>query len=346
MIYALQGLRVLLCILVFLFHMNSASGSNFILFEGFGTLAVSYFFILSGFVHMYSYKEESTFDENKNKTIKRIISNYPLHWICLIPMIILRRKSLSFSLDSLFRVFINASLIQAWIPNKEVCLDFNGASWFLADIVFMIFMTIPLCKLANKIKSRKGIIFAFIGIQLIEILLSCIFNGKDPEHVLYFNPMIRLLDYFAGIITAKFVKNYGREFRTKHILETVCFLIIFFMTALYSFIPESFAHAGTIYLFTGCFTIFCFSTQNGWISKILTINLFKKLSKGTMYFYMVHQVVNFYFVGFLLHFKKAVNYGMHYTVVGGGSIVAAYVLYKLFSIINNKKSKKIIQRIN
>ena len=318
MIYALQGLRVLLCALVFLFHMNSSSGSDLLLFKGFGTLAVSYFFILSGFVHMYSYKENASIQDNRNKTIRRIISNYPLHWICLFPMILLRRKTLSLSIESVFRIFINAALLQAWIPNKEICLDFNGASWFLADIIFMLLMTIPLCKSANKINSKTGLLLTILLIQIIELSLSLVFYGKDPEHVLYFNPVIRIFDYFAGIITAKFVKLYGKSFKVKHILESFCLGIIFVMGVAYNFIPETLAHAGTVYLLIGCFTIFCLSTQNGWLSKLLSINVFKNLSKGTMYFYMVHQVVNFYFVWFLLHFKKTVNHGVHYTVVGGG----------------------------
>ena len=131
MIYSLQGLRVLLIFLVFLFHMNSSSGSEFLLFKGFGSLAVSYFFILSGFVHMFTFREEASFEENKKKTIHRIVRNYPLHWICLFLMILLRRKTLSLSLSSFFRIFVNASLLQSWIPKKNICLDFNSPSWFL-----------------------------------------------------------------------------------------------------------------------------------------------------------------------------------------------------------------------
>ena len=116
--------------------------------------------------------------------------------------------------------------------------------------------------------------------------------------------------------------------------------MVFVIATAYNFLPNSFVNCGTVYLLIGCFTIYCFSTQNGYLSKVLSMNFFKKLSKGTMYFYMIHEVVNFYFLGFLLHFEKSVNYGIYYTVVGVGSLVAAFVLYKIFQIWNRKQAHK------
>lgn len=320
MIYSLQGFRVLLCLLVFLFHINSQVATNIELFSGFGTLAVSYFFILSGFVHYISYKPGATFTENKQKTIKRIINNYPLHWICLILMIPLKHSDLALNFKTVERILINASLLQSWIPIQKVCLDFNGASWFLSDMIFMLVMTVPLCKLSNKIKSAKSLLLAILGIQFIELIFSVLLFGEDSQRILYFNPLIRLLDYFAGIVVAKIFKRYGKEFALNNIYELFTIILIIVLSFIYKYIPKSFTNAGTLYLIPACFSIFILSTQNGFISRFFSQKFLVGISKGTMYFYMVHQVVNINFKGVLLHLNKSINTLSYYTLVGGGQL--------------------------
>lgn len=318
MIYSLQGFRVILCALVFLFHVNSQVEPQNPLFYGFGTLAVSYFFVLSGFVHGITFDDSKTFEDNKKKTLSRIFSNYPLHWICLFLMIPLKLKDCGINFDFIKRFFINVSLLQAWLPFEKYNLDFNGASWFLSDIVFMLLMTVPLCKLANKIKKLKTLFLSILGIQSIEIFLSILLCGKDSNRILYFNPLIRILDYFAGILVANLVKNYGKEFKFKNIYESFVIILIFILSFIYNYIPNSFTSSGTLYLIPACFSIYILSTQNGFVSKIFSNRNLVNLSKGTMYFYMIHQVVNIYCKAVSLHLRKVINAPLYYTVVGGG----------------------------
>lgn len=340
MIYSLQGFRVLLCALIFLFHVNSQVEIQIPLFYGIGTLAVSYFFVLSGFVHGLTFDESKTFEDNRKKILSRIFSNYPLHWICLFLMIPLKFKASGINFDFITRFFVNASLLQAWLPFEKYNLDFNGASWFLSDIVFMLLMTVPLCKLTNKIKSLKILFLSILGIQCIEIFLSILFCDKDSNRILYYNPLIRLMDYFAGILVANFVKNYGREIRLKNIYESFVIILIVVLSFIYNYIPKSFTNAGTLYLLPACFSIYILSTQNGFISKFFCNRIFVNLAKGTMYFYMIHQVVNIYFKAVILHLRRAIPSYLCYTVVGGGSILAAFILYKVFNLIKNRRLQK------
>ena len=341
MINSLQGLRILLCILVFLFHVNSQVDTNIELFSGFGTLAVSYFFILSGFVHYISFKPEATFEENKRKTFNRIKGNYPLHWICLIMMIPLKHSGLSLDFKTVGRILINASLIQSWIPIEKICLDFNSPSWFLCDIIFMILLTVPLCKLVNKVEGKNKLLLCILGIQVLQIFLSFILIDKDKERVLYFNPLIRMFDYFAGIIIGKYWKEHEKSLMAKNILEIFVIILIFIMSYIYRFIPVSFSNAGTIYLIPGCLTVYVISFQLGFISKFLSKNFFVQLSKCSMYFYMIHQVVNINFKGMLLHLRISINPFAYYMVVFVGAITMTFILYKIFKLFMNKNRTEI-----
>lgn len=331
MIDSLNGLRVLLCLMVFVFHVNSQVDAQVVFFRGFGALPVAYFFILSGFVHMYTFNDSMTNDQYKKKTISRIIKNYPIHWLCLFLMIPLKLSGLALNLESIFRLLVNFLLLQSWIPNQDIALDFNGVSWFLSDMIFMIALTVPLCKFVNKISDKRKLFLSIVIIQVIEIILSSLIriyaNGnKNITSIVYFSPLIRILDYLSGIVAAKIFRISQKEYKHKTLIQVCCLLYIILATGLYTYLPESFARAGTLYLIPGTFTIWVLASQHGLVSKFFERKTMVNLSKGTMQFFMVHQVVNINIKAILLHTRKDMNSLIYYTIVVGGGCRSTYFI--------------------
>ena len=112
----LTSLRFLFILLIFFHHF----GLN----ERWGVMAVTFFFVLSGFCMTIGYKEVVTKRgfSYRDFLIKRAIKFYPLHWICLFVYLVLLR----FHIDNWGILGLNFTLFQSFIPIRDVYFSFNA----------------------------------------------------------------------------------------------------------------------------------------------------------------------------------------------------------------------------
>lgn len=82
----LNTLRFIFMVMIFFHHMNNAT-----MFPPGGAIAVTFFFVLSGFVMTVGYRDKILQPGFSYKTyiIKRMTKFYPLHWLVLGVMICL-----------------------------------------------------------------------------------------------------------------------------------------------------------------------------------------------------------------------------------------------------------------
>lgn len=180
---------------IFLHHVN--------LYDGAGYMAVTFFFILSGFSLTLGYNHSiSSCEFSYSKFLKRRFSRlFPLHWLCLIislPLSIVGFKSFGVFLSTFI---LNASLLQSFVPIKEIFFSFNWVSWFLCPILFFAIMFPYLLRVMKKASTMTiliGSIFLLSTYLVVIILIP-----KDYYHaILYINPVTRLLDFILGIAIA------------------------------------------------------------------------------------------------------------------------------------------------
>ena len=147
---SLQGLRAVAFINIFLLHM-STWGVRYIISSA--TWAVSFFFILSGFLYGCREKNEPKIESWKpdlKKTFYRTNKLYPLYiasLLMLIPISGLVQSAISQDWNQvkyiLFGWYLkDILLIQSWIPVDYYCL--NGASWYLSTLVFLLLCLNPI----------------------------------------------------------------------------------------------------------------------------------------------------------------------------------------------------------
>lgn len=155
---SLTSLRVIGMILVFTVH-----GSFEIVFksydlglaylEGVGTsgqTAVSFFFVLSGFVLTWTWREKDT---ARTFWRRRVVRVFPNHVVALVLTVILI-ASLT-QLPRLFPLLTQLLLIQSWFPSSEFTDVGNSATWSLSvDIGFYALFPL-LLPLVRRIK-RSG----------------------------------------------------------------------------------------------------------------------------------------------------------------------------------------------
>jgi len=175
----------------------------------FGSVAVQFFFILSGFIFFMFYKKKI---ENKkinfnNFLILRLSRLYPLHLLTLFAMLIFQK--LYFSLNNEFFVYhandlknfiLHLFLIQEW--GFEIAWAYNAPAWSISVELFLYisFFIFSLFYIKNLFQSFLSIIIVFF--------LYCLIYSKISGSTLGLSSISLglLLFYYGGFIYYLFLK--------------------------------------------------------------------------------------------------------------------------------------------
>lgn len=194
MIKSLTSLRGIFILFIFFHHCLE-------LYPGGGSMAVAFFFILSGFSLTLGYRDKIVGGEfnYRQYLLRRCIKFYPLHWMCLVASVPLVITSLSFADMPVF--LLNAALLQTFVPVKDIYFSFNAVSWYLADTLFFALLFPFLFTYINKLSAKGITLFAVIMVVLYTTVVALI--PESMRHAfLYINPIIRSSDFVLGIILA------------------------------------------------------------------------------------------------------------------------------------------------
>ena len=172
-----------------------------------GKMAVSYFFVLSGFVLCYSYKEQhiklSTF------AIKRFARIYPLYLLGI---------TLGFFANHLVtdpnvyaKTATNLLLIQAWFPFYAVSV--NAPAWSLcAEVLFYVLFPLLLWLFRRQLSAFLIITAVlFIATQVLHFYLTRHYADIGHTGLVFMNPLLHLNEFLVGMaglwITEKLIQH-------------------------------------------------------------------------------------------------------------------------------------------
>lgn len=316
MLKPLTSLRFLFAVMVFLYHigglfrlhnnefLNEQLVPYLTLEDGF--LGVSFFFILSGFILAYNYRDRLLYKRitRKQFILARIFRVYPLHLITFGYVFFLVVFTQYNQFDFWKKVISQLFLMQSFIPEKEYFLGFNGVSWSISNELFF-YILFPF--LINGIVKYPK----FIALSFCLPLALLLFNYEREGHWLfYINPFYRVFDFILGIALHEFYRNFKAhnfiEKKSNYIeLFTLGIFILFY--SLRSYIPQSLRWS-TFYWIPMSLIIFIFAFQRGFISKVLSQKWFIFLGEISFAFYMVHQLI-IEFLGILQYKFHFVNSG-------------------------------------
>jgi len=178
------------------------------------TVAVSYFFLLSGFILVIATFKNSiltdTVADIKNFWIKRAARILPLYLLSITiyflfhfdynPDIPLRWQIQSF-IYSLF-------LIQTW--NFPMALDVNFPAWSLSVEAFLYFLFPWLYWQLNRCNTKKLIYVSVIFWAANTFLFKILNEEGAPHNFTYFFPMLHVATFIAGIAAGiLFIRHYS-----------------------------------------------------------------------------------------------------------------------------------------
>lgn len=327
-LYQLDGLRVIMCAIVVISHfefLNDGSklGDIYHLIFYRPTLAVDYFFMLSGFGLYYSYNkkyelETSFFSCIKfaiNK-IKKVYSAYVFSLVMGIISIVinsyLKNGLVILNVTEILRnLLLCLTMTQSLTGIVKITHAINGVCWFMSCL-FICYMFCPLFikfvnRIENKKELKKQILLAVILIMILSSIetLSYILFGNFIFNDYYdSHPIIRclylLLGMYAAYIRISFNKNYNFDTKSEIIMMLIFVVYITLRNIISYLIFEDIIRIFDIII---CFSLLIvFSFGGGKLSKHLSgINIIR-ISRNVIYIYLFHypirNIVNDLFVSF------------------------------------------------
>ena len=173
--------------------------------------AVSFFFVLSGFVLAYAYPRLSSWAEVSAFIIRRWFRVWPLHFACLLILLILMPQLLSEAAGSFqgwLELASNILLLQAWVPLSAFYFSFNTVSWSIS-VEWFFYLCFPflLWLMIRRNSALPALWAAFLPLVVI-LFLCAAFNVPDYDGVknqltthglIYIGPVARLLEFAVGM---------------------------------------------------------------------------------------------------------------------------------------------------
>jgi peptidoglycan/LPS O-acetylase OafA/YrhL len=221
--------RFIAAIAIVIFHFKDdvfpfrISGLNNVI-QYFNVL-VSYFFVLSGFILTINSKDNINI---RQFYINRFARIYPLYLAALLLMLFLLliartpKDTISFT-----KVFLSATLTQAWF--ESYALTYNFPAWSLSvEAFFYLIFPSAIILLKNK-KLKSQLVFIFIFWLIMQILFIRMI-AQNNFFVLN-NPLFHLSTFLMGIGAGSLFKH-KQQVLVKHCNKfEICSVVLIFLLA-------------------------------------------------------------------------------------------------------------------
>ncbi|MBQ2944590.1 MAG: acyltransferase [Ruminococcus sp.] len=301
----LQGLRAIAFVLIFLSHCGIGDLARW---------AVTLFFVLSGFLMVYNYYSRDniacSIKQNILFSYKKINKLFPLHLIMLLPVLALTLYSalkggtlgFDFIINQSLVLLSNVFLVQSWIPVRAFYFGYNGVAWFLSVCALLYFVFPFVLKNLKKKASRKKAIFVMTGCFALQCVFSVFVNVVNCEwitahkdYLVYIFPLYRVLDFVIGCNLGYLFLNCNHSKDDSKVKFTV-FELLAILTSIVTSAALGFAGWGDV-LYSAkdlpgiVLMIFVFAFNRGFVSKLLSVNMFVWIGNLSAYTFLIHQVV-------------------------------------------------------
>jgi peptidoglycan/LPS O-acetylase OafA/YrhL len=171
--------------------------------------AVTFFFVLSGFILTFVYPELQTAAATKAFIVKRFARLWPLHITTFFLDKILVASALVTLGGTSPRLLVtlsNLAMVHAWIPLSQFFFSYNAPSWSISA-EFFFYLCFPLLLFLMRRNVWLPLLISF-SIVCVFIYISNVNHltedamGWNMEGLLYINPLVRVFEFITGMMTA------------------------------------------------------------------------------------------------------------------------------------------------
>jgi peptidoglycan/LPS O-acetylase OafA/YrhL len=281
--------------------------------------AVSFFYVLSGFVLTYVYPKIEDVSAAKQFYLARFARIWPAHITAFATLFIIFLPSSLHQIMQPGNVLIgtlNILLIQAWFPRADIFFSFNSVTWAVSVEVFF-YLLFPVMIMNFEKTWRGKLLAAFLIVVGLVILCNVTqlpsYGIAAPDAIsstalLYIHPLARLFEFVVGMCVALFYKKYSEQANlgalAGTLLETLVFGVaistVYYAASVHvlaGFIglagSEYLYHAGSCLPFA--LLIFIMALQKGLISRVLGTRIPLLLGEASYSIFLFHQIILRYY---------------------------------------------------
>ncbi|WP_449246264.1 acyltransferase family protein [Desulfarculus baarsii] len=315
--------------------------------------AVSFFFVLSGFVITYVYYRPDGLKDVKKFLMARFARLYPTHFLCNVFLLVVVWGVFSLRrYDPLSPVvFLNFIFAHALFPLKALNFSLNGQSWAIsAEMCFYLAFIVLVVNFHKRWPVTLALSAALTGVMIWLGWRYCVMSPGPLSREIawslgYINPAARLLEFVFGmslVLAWRRLQGVKLNFWLATIAELcaviavvtafVYFYDVFWVlkkalggqeSYLHGLLTRWFRHSGIFPLFGLAILVFAF--QAGALSKLLSHKVFLTLGEASYSIFMYHVIIRFFF-------EK------HITPTNGMALFYAYALLVVaISVFMTKK---------
>jgi peptidoglycan/LPS O-acetylase OafA/YrhL len=206
LVSALTGLRAIAAYFVVLFHYGSGFANSVgvpypigkILSNGY--LGVSFFFVLSGFILAYNYRNPlTTWSAKKAFFLARLARIYPVCIVALLASFLVGSRYIDSVSMGTIPQFV---LLQSWVPYTASIQYWNTPGWTLS-VEALFYVSFPLViALASSASDKKLVVAACLLASIMVIVQTpgCQFERLAPAGLAWVPlPLLRFPEFLLGV---------------------------------------------------------------------------------------------------------------------------------------------------
>jgi peptidoglycan/LPS O-acetylase OafA/YrhL len=328
---ALTSLRFVAAAMIVLYHSDPTFGK----YDPFKNLAkdqaVSFFFVLSGFILSYVYPKLDSFGEVRRFIAARFARIWPAHMFAFLLVLVLIPSqrwlsSTGSTTHAMRKVIASICLVQAWIPKRGYFFAFNAPSWSISTEFFFYLcfhLLIYRWKYLWKIKLAAVFVLTVLTIvftQAMHLPSNDISKpGVSTEGLVYISPLARLLEFTFGM-TVYLAWEKLRSFPINRLWGTVLELLSIGVVVLASiFVPhraamigniEWLGHAGVSWFVQSgnlvffALLILVMGLERGFVSQILSVPFAVTLGEISFSVYLLHGILLWFYYLHIASFSR------------------------------------------
>jgi peptidoglycan/LPS O-acetylase OafA/YrhL len=283
---ALTSIRFFLSAMVVISHFTGRFVSELGPLPGFAynmaPLAVSWFFVLSGFIIAYNYPELATNKQRRDFSILRVARLWPVHCVVLTAAVFfLYVTKNGYLLRHENWLFYQYTLTQSWSLNADIAQGYNGPAWSISCEFFFYIAYIALVAPWRWLR-----IFVAAG-AMMGAMLPLMYGQIDPgavgtatyNYFVFEFPPSRLIEFAAGVALCRF------KIRVPQAVGLVAAGVVFAH-------PVANMAMREILIVIGGGALIASLAREGWLSRLLSFPLLVIGGEISYSIYMVHEVIN------------------------------------------------------
>jgi len=343
----LTFLRFLAAILVVLFHYGrntwpfNTSEINKIVLEG--SIAVSFFFFLSGVVLAVNYFNNAKF-KYRDFIIKRIARIYPVYLLAFVITLILAML-INNSYPKGLSIILQMLGFHAWVPG--ICLEINYPAWSISVEMFFYLLFPLIIFLFRKLKTKQitilviliWIISSFQHYYFVNNLYE-VNNIKIEQFILYF-PLWHLNIFLTGMLGGIYINKIKKinllTARSLYLIGIIIFFAIFLIdNPLIKYVHNGLLAPVFFLIIIGL------SLDKSLLTKVLSENSFVLLGNASYSIYILQWPI---FIIFTKLVNKSSLNGIYFYIYLISLIIISIIIYLFFE--KNMKQfilKKLIKK--